>query len=117
MSIEGEAVNAAYFIHWEQRALTAERKLVELRAENERLRAFAQYVADMDPDNPAPLFERARATLEPKPWAIFSPSYWAFLLGAFFFVLDASICVGDWTGRRERDGDGVSVTRAGSWSR
>ena len=35
-------------------------------AEAEQLRAFAQYVADMAPGNPAPLFEKARRALEDK---------------------------------------------------
>jgi hypothetical protein len=40
--------------------------VADLILERERLRAFAQYVVDMDPDNQAPLFEKARRALEEK---------------------------------------------------
>ena len=89
-------VDANYFIHWEQRALKAERECNELRAEVERLTPFVglfekwhtiaaeKYAEvkrmralvedalrglhnDFEPDNQSALYKRIRAALEQKP--------------------------------------------------
>jgi predicted RNase H-like nuclease (RuvC/YqgF family) len=44
-------------------ATTLRTLLQDARTERDELLAFAKYVAEMDPGNPAPLFARARAAI------------------------------------------------------